>query len=127
MSGYSLDLRERIIAQWQMGKTQAWLAETFGVNISSVKRYIGQYKAVGHVQAKVQGRHKPKLRDEQLVELDAQLVGHSQATLAEHVALWEASQGVRVSLSTMWVAIERAGWTYKKRVWVRVNAMRPNG
>ena len=125
MIGYSLDLRERMIGQWQMGETQVWLAETGGVNINSVKRYVAQFKAVGHVPANVQGRHK--IRDEQLVELAGQLETHNNATLAEPVALWEASHDVCVSLSTLWMAIERASWTYIKRVWGRRNALRLNG
>lgn len=117
MSGYSVDLRERIIKQWQDGKGQEWLAATFGVNISSVKRYIARYKKQGNVEATVQERMKPKITDEQLPELVEQLKAHRDADLATQVELWFESHGVRVGISTMWRAIDRAGWTYKKRHW----------
>jgi transposase len=120
MSGYSVDLREGIIKAWQAKKKQGWIAESDGVSVSSVKRYIGRYKAEGHVQATVQGRMKPSIGDEQLPVLVEPLKAHSDVTLAQHVDLWEASHGVRVGVSTMWRAIERAGWTYKKRRWVPV-------
>ena len=46
--------------------------------------------------------------------LVAQLQAHDDASLEEHCRLWEQSQGVRVSLSTMSRAIKRLGWTRKK-------------
>ena len=117
MSGYSVDLRERIIKQWQAGKDQKWLATTFGVSLSSVKRYIARYKQEGHVRVTQQARMKPTIRDEQLPELIEQLKVHADASLARQVELWADSHGVRVGVSTMWRAIDRAGWTYKKRHW----------
>ena len=34
MSGYSVDLRERVVKARQEGKTQAWMAETFRISMS---------------------------------------------------------------------------------------------
>ena len=42
MSGYSVDLRERIIKAAESGKTQGWIAATFSVSVSSIKRYISR-------------------------------------------------------------------------------------
>ncbi len=125
MSGYSLDLRERVIKAWQQGKKQAWLAETFAISLSTVKRYIGRHKALGHIQATEQGRKQPTISDEQLPLLVEQLQANRGATLEKHVALWAEHQHVQVSVSVsmMWRAIDRAGWTYKKRQWVPKNAM----
>jgi transposase len=124
MSGYSVDLRERIIQQWQVGKDQGWLATTFGVSLSSVKRYIARYKKEGHVRATEQERMKPTIRDEQLPELVEQLKAHRDASLEMQVDLWADRYGVRVGVSTMWRAIDRAGWTYKKRRWEPKNGTR---
>jgi len=121
MVGYSADLRERVIHSWQQGHTQAWLAQTFEISVSTIKRYIGQYRAVGHVAAKVQGYQQPTIRDEQLAELVKQLEAHSDATLAQHVSWWAEQSGQTVSQSMMWRAIGRAGWTRKKRRWVPKN------
>ena len=124
MSGYSQDLRERVIHSWQSGKTQAWLAETFEISVSTVKRYIGQYRSVGHVEAKVQRYKQPTIRDEQLVELVKQLQAHADGTLEQHLTWWGEQTGQWVNSSMMWRAIDRAGWTRKKRQWQPKNVTR---
>ncbi len=121
MKGYSLDLRERVIHSWQQGKTQAWIASTFDISVSTIKRYIGRYRRVGHVQATAQRYKQPTLRDEQLGELVKQLEAHPDATLEQHIRLWGEHSGQWVSVSMMWRAIDRAGWTRKKRQWVPKN------
>lgn len=123
MRGYSVDMRERVIQHWQAGKTQSWIAETFAISITTVKRYIERFRKQGHVEMRVQSRMKPTIRDEQLPALIQQLHRQSDATLAGQVATWEATHGVRVGVSTMWRAIKRAGWTRKKRRWVPRNAI----
>jgi transposase len=50
MQAYSLDLRDRIVKSWQDGQAKAAIARLFMVSLSSVKRYINQFVAVGHVQ-----------------------------------------------------------------------------
>lgn len=115
MKSYSQDLRERVIHSWQNGKTQAWIAENFEISVSTVKRYIQRYREQGHVKAKVQGYKQPTLRDEQLGELIKQLVAHPDATVDEHMQWWGEQTGQWVSSSMMWRAIDRAGWTRKKR------------
>jgi len=124
MKGYSQDLRERVIHGRQSGKTQAWLAQTYEISISTVKRYIVRYRAEGHVGVKQQGYKQPTIRDEQLGELVTQLQGHADATLEQHVQCWQEHTGQKVNKSMMWRAIDRAGWTRKKRQWVPKSAMR---
>lgn len=124
MQGYSQDLRERVISSWQQGKTQAWIAATFEISVSSIKRYISQYRVVGHVEAKVQKYKQPTIGDEQLVTLVKQLEEHPDATLEQHTMWWTEQTGQPVNRSMMWRAIERAGWTRKKRRWVPKRAMR---
>jgi transposase len=124
MSGYSQDLRERVIHGWQSGKTQTWLATTFEISISTVKRYLAQYRAEGHVRAKQQKYKQPTISDEQLGDLVKQLQAHPDATLEHHMTGWTKQTGQTVSRSMMWRAIDRAGWTRKKRQWVPKNAMR---
>ncbi len=115
MKSYSLDLRERVIHSWQSGKTQAWIAQHFEISVSTIKRYISQYRGQGHVKAKVQQYKQPTIRDEQLGELSKQLADHPDATLEEHLRWWGERSGQWVSPSMMWRAIDRAGWTRKKR------------
>ena len=117
MKGYSQDLRERVIRSWRQGKTQAWIAATFEISVSSIKRYISQYRSVGHVEAKIQKYKQATIRDEQLAVLVRQLEAHPDATLEQHLTWWGEQTGQRVNTSMMWRAIDRAGWTRKKRQW----------
>jgi transposase len=40
MNGYSEDLREKIVAAVGRGSSKSQAAHTFGVSLSSVKRYV---------------------------------------------------------------------------------------
>jgi len=40
MSGYSMDLRKRVLALREKGATQARIGELLGMSISTVKRYL---------------------------------------------------------------------------------------
>ncbi len=122
MTGYSDDLRERAIHSWQEGKTQAWIADTFEISVSTLKRYITRFREEGHVKAREQSYQQPRLRDEQLPMLVEQLKAHPDVTVINHAELWEAATGQHLNHSMMWRAIQRAGWTLKKRRWVPKNA-----
>jgi transposase len=104
-----------VIHSWQSGKTQAWIAQHFEISASTIKRYISQYRAQGHLKAKVQQYKQPTIRDEQLGELIKQVADHPDATLEQHIRWWGERSGQRVSHSMIWRAIDRAGWTHKKR------------
>src|SRR5438876_1075177 len=99
MKGYSHDLRERVISSWQQGKTQAWIAATFEISVSSIKRYIAQYRAVGHVNTKVPKYKQPTIRNEQLARLVKQLEAHPDATLEQHLTWWGEQTGQWVNTS----------------------------
>jgi transposase len=115
LKSYSVDLRERIIHRWKNGVGRRRIASVMQVSFSTVNRYIDQFRKTGHLQPKVQGRMQPRLGDEQLPALEQQLAEAPDATLEEHVARWEAEHGIRISVSTMWRAMERVAWTRKKR------------
>jgi transposase len=114
LKSYPSELRERIITQWQAGHKRRWIANVMQVSFSTVNRYIDQFRQEGHVRPTVQARMQPRIGAEQLPVLEQQLAKAPDATLEQHVALWEAEQGVRLSVSTMWRAIERVAWTRKK-------------
>src|SRR5512147_3035678 len=101
MKGYSIDLRERIIKQWQAGSTQAGLAEAFSVSVSTVKRYIARYEATGSVAPTVQRRQAPRIRDEHEGLLRAQVARLADVTLDRHVVEWEQTTGIQVSVQAM--------------------------
>ena len=101
MNGYSNDLRERIIKAWQNGKTQHWIAETYAVSITSVKRYIQRYRASGTVAATVQRRQQPRISKAYEAQLRTLVLPNADLRLDEYCRLWEAETGMVVSIQTM--------------------------
>jgi transposase len=116
MAGYSGDLRERVIRSWQNGHKPAWIAAEYAIGFSTVKRYITRYKRLGHVQATIQRRQSSQFTAEQLAILAEQVGAHDDATVDRHTDLWNQSQELQVSRSTMGRALQKLGWTRKKRL-----------
>jgi len=124
MSGYSTDLRERVIGLREKGETQARIGELLAISVSTVKRYLERYARTGSVAATVQGRMKPKLSAAELAVIEAQLAMHNDWTIAQHLAAFCQHSGLAVSVSTLGRALRGLGWTRKKRQWGRANAIR---
>jgi transposase len=114
MSGYSMDLRERIIAGWASGKTQRWLAETYAVSISTVKRYIQRVRTTGSVAASVQRRQQPRISTADEPALRALVAAEPDARLDEYCTAWERQTGIVVSIPTMSRMLVRLGLRQKK-------------
>ncbi|SRR5258708_3670080 len=117
MRAYSVDLRERIVQSRKEGHRLVWIAQTFGVSISSIKRYCLQYRQTGGVTAKRGSRQKARINERHDSLLEAQVVRMSDATLLEHVLEWERTTGIWVSEPTMCRALKRLRQTRKKDSW----------
>ena len=115
MTGYSDDLRERVIRSWQHGHKPEWIAAEYAIGFSTVKRYITRYKRLGHSRATLQQRARGQFSGEVLAILAEQVRGQDDATVDEHTALWNASQAFPVSRATMGRALQKLDWTRKKR------------
>ncbi len=72
MSGYSVDLRERIVSSVEDGMSKAQAARTFSVSLSSVKRYVEKAERGESLVPKKRPGSTPKLDDSamRLVEED---------------------------------------------------------
>lgn len=114
MSGYSMDLRERVIMAWQNGKRQAWIAETFKISVSSIKRYISRFRQLGSVAPTIQQREQPLIKAAQAPAVQTMVDEHPDATLEAYCEDWEKRTGQRVSDSTMSRALERFDRPRKK-------------
>ena len=115
MKAYSEDLRRKIVSAIERGMAKAQAARTFGVGISTVKRYAtkarrGESLEPGKAPGKPakMGQPASTLLEEDLKE------ERPFATLRERCEYVEAVSGVSVSRSTMCRAIARIGKTRKK-------------
>ena len=114
MTGYSTDLRERVVSALQDGKSQAWVAATFRVSLSSVQRWLARYRQTGEVAATVQKRMAGLIGAEAYPALQALVARLPEAQLPQYVEEWERATGVRVSTKTMSRMLVRLGLRRKK-------------
>ena len=115
MSGYSVDLRRRIVSAVEEGMPKARAARTFSVSLSSVKRYLEKAQRGESLAPKKRPGSAPKLDDTAIKLLEEDLRERPFATLRERCEYVEAMTGLSVSRSTMCRAIARLlGPTRKK-------------
>jgi transposase len=115
MSGYSEDLRTRIVsAVEEGGMSKAQAARTFSVSLSSVKRYVNKAERGESLAPKKRPGSVPKLDEKARRLLVADLEERPYLTLQERCDYIEAMTGVAVSRSTMCRAIARICSTRKK-------------
>ena len=114
MKAYSKDLRQKIVDAIERGMPKAEAARTFGVGISTVKRYVTKAQKGEPLEpAKAPGK-RPKMDERLRKLLEEDLNERPFVTLRERCDYIEAISGVSVSRSTMCRAIARIGSTRKK-------------
>ena len=114
MKAYSKDLRRKIVDAIERGMPKAQAARTFGVGISTVKRYATKAQK-GEPLEPGKAPGKPPKIDEPINKLLVEdLRERPFVTLKERCEYVEAVSGVSVSRSTMCRAIARIGSTLKR-------------
>lgn len=114
MNGYSKDLREKIVAAVARGASKSQTARTFGVSLSSVKRYVNKADRGESLAPKKSPGSAPKLEEKATRLLEADLKQRPFATLQERSDYIHALSGLAVSRSTICRAIARIGLSRKK-------------
>ncbi len=123
MNAYSLDLRKRIVDAKQRGTPTSEVAKTFGVGVSTVKRYAAAAREGRSLAPKKRPGSQPKLGDAATRLLEADLLEERPAAaLPQRRELLSRVAGVSASDSTVSRALKRLGWSRKKGRWVRQNA-----
>lgn len=111
MAAYSLDLRTRVLADWDAGLKAEDVAAKYRVSRAWVHRLVQRRRETGEIgprrQAKFRGR---RLAPEQEDRLLALVTGQPDRTLAE---LREALP-TTASVTTIWRALGRLQLTVKK-------------
>jgi transposase len=114
MNAYSEDLRRKIVSAIERGMPKAQAARTFGVGISTVKRYTTKARRGESLRPGKAPGKPPKMGQPTSKLLEEDLKERPFATLRERCEYVEAVSGVSVSRSTMCRAIARIGPTRKK-------------
>ena len=124
MKAYSEDLRRKVVEAVQqrgMGKSEA--ARTFGMSLSSVKRYLGKARQGESLSPKKQPGPRPKMDERAKRLLEADVENRPAVTLRERCRFLEGVAGVRVSESTLSRLLRRMGFSPKEGQWVRQRGM----
>ena len=114
MKAYSEDLRKKIVDAIERGRPKAQAARTFGVGISTVKRYATKLRRGESLEPGKAPGKRPKIDERVGKLLEEDLKERPFVTLRERCEYVRAVSGVSVSRSTMWSAIARVGSTRKK-------------
>lgn len=114
MKAYSEDLRRKIVDAIERGMPKAEAARTFGVGISTVKRYASKIQRGEPLQPGKAPGKRPKIDEQVRKLLQEDLHERPFITLQQRCDYVEAISGVSVSRSTMCRAIARIGSTRKK-------------
>lgn len=120
MKAYSEDLRRKVLEALEergMGKSEA--ARTFGMSLSSVKRYVAKARRGDSLSPRKHPGPRPKLDERARRLLEADVEQRPAASLRERGRFLERVAGVRVSESTLSRLLRRMGFVPKEGRWVR--------
>jgi putative transposase len=110
MAPYSMDLRERVARAWDASGDAKEVAATFGVSRAWVHRLIQRRRETGSLAPRPQTKFRSRVLAGQEQRLAALITAQPDLTLAElHEAL-----PTTAALSTLWLEIDRLGFTVKK-------------
>jgi transposase len=122
MKAYSEDLRKKIVEAVGRGMGKSEAARTFGVSLSSVKRYVSMAGEGRPLTPKKRPGLHPKIDEQGNRLLQTDLRERPAATLPQRREFLERVAGVKVSDSTVSRTLKRMGWSRKKDRWTRANA-----
>ena len=116
MKGYSVDLRQRILAAGERGMPRQEIVQTFGVSLGTIQRLLAKQRRGARVMPRTPPGRPATIAPDQYTTLRAQRAAHPDATLAQHADLWNAAHGTTLSQWTVGRAIRRRGWTRTKEL-----------
>ena len=122
MNAYSEDLRKKIVQALHRGMGKSEAARSFGISLSSVKRYAKMADEGRSLVPKKRPGSKPKTGEDAKRLLEDDVEERPAATLADRREYLRRVAGVRVSESTVSRTLKRLGFSRKKGRWERANA-----
>lgn len=118
---YSNDLRERVAASVNGGRSCRETATLFGVSVASVVKWSQRQRATGSAAAKPVGRQQPRSLAGERDWLLARLEAMPDLTLRALVAEL-GERGVMTSYGSVWRIVRDARLSFKKKDTVRHRA-----
>jgi transposase len=109
-----MDLRERVLADWDAGLPTKQVAEKYGVSGAWVRSLKQRRRETGCIKPRIGGGRKRKIDRDKLVEL---VQAQPDATLAE----LRERLGIQCSLSAIWMTLDKLRITFKKSRSARPN------
>lgn len=110
MAAYSMDLRTRVLEDWDAGAKAEAVAAKYRVSRAWVHRLVQRRRETGEVEPRRQMRFRPRVLAGQDDRLRALVVAQPDRTLVEIRAVL----GTDASLATIWRALGRLNLTVKK-------------
>jgi transposase len=131
MNAYSEDLRKKIVEALNRGTGKSEAARSFGVSLSSIKRYARMAQEGKPLAPKKRPGSRPKMDESARKLLESDMDKRPAATLPQRREYLQKVAGLKVSDSTVSRMLKRMGWSRKKDRWVRASATngseRPGG
>ena len=110
MRAFSLDLRPRVLADYQAGLSFAELGRKYSTSAEWVRQFIRRYQATGEIAARPPRIKKLPFHRRHEAELRAAVAEQSDLTLEG----LRAKLGIDVSIGTLWNALRALKISFKK-------------
>jgi transposase len=123
MKAYSEDLRRKVVEAIHRGMGKSEAARSFGVSLSSVKRYVAKANQGDSLTPKKHPGPRPKLDERARKLLEADVEKRPAVSLRERGRFLERVAGIRVSESTLSRLLRQMGFSPKEGRWVRPRGM----
>ena len=121
MKAYSIDLRERVLADCDTEMGTRAVATKYRVSESWVRRLKQQRRETGQIAARRGGPSRPRILVDQYEQLQRLVEEKPDATLEE----LRQRLGTNASIATLWRALRTLRLTFKKKSSTRPNKTVP--
>jgi transposase len=121
MRAYSEDLRKKIVEALHRGMGKSEATRTFGVSLSSVKRYAKIVREGGSLAPKKGSGRPRKIGEEFRKLLEEDIEERPSATVSDRRRFLERLTGRTLSDPTVRRLLRRLGFSRKKGAWVQAS------
>lgn len=113
---YSLDFRTKVVEQYNSGEfTQEEISTSFGISISTIKRWLSLDRNVGNLEPRIGNKGRPNKISAEGIETIKSLVEKNNAiTLFDLSRLYYKAHKVKVGRSILSRALKKLNMRRKK-------------